>query len=100
MEPNVTLHWFVHPQWFEDLGGFTKEANIEIFVEWCRTAFSLFGSPGLSLLVCMQPRPSQMCWQFRLTGEQEYDRHCQAGDADVADSENEKYLGGSVEERG
>lgn len=51
MEPNVTLHWFVHPQWFEDLGGFTKEANIEIFVEWCRTAFSLFGSPGLPLLV-------------------------------------------------
>ena len=43
MEPNVTLHWFVHPNWFQELGGFTKEENIDIFVEWCRTAFSLFG---------------------------------------------------------
>ena len=43
MEPNVTLHWFVHPNWFQELGGFTKAENIEIFVEWCRSAFSLFG---------------------------------------------------------
>lgn len=43
MEPNVTLHWFVHPNWFQKMGGFTKEENIEVYVDWCRTAFSLFG---------------------------------------------------------
>lgn len=35
----VTLHHFVHPNWFETLGGFTKEANIPIFVEFAKTAF-------------------------------------------------------------
>jgi len=35
----VTLHHFVHPNWFEKLGGFTKEENIPIFVEFARTAF-------------------------------------------------------------
>ena len=44
MEPNVTLHWFVHPNWFQELGGFTKAENVDIFVEWCRSAFSLFGA--------------------------------------------------------
>ncbi len=33
------MHHFVHPNWFENLGGFTKEANIPIFVEFARTAF-------------------------------------------------------------
>ena len=47
MEPNVTLHWFVHPNWFQEMGGFTKEENTEVFVDWCRTAFSLFGAPCL-----------------------------------------------------
>jgi beta-glucosidase len=47
MEPNVTLHWFVHPNWFQEMGGFTREENIEVFVDWCRTAFSLFGAPSL-----------------------------------------------------
>lgn len=44
LEPMVTLHHFVHPNWFEDLGGFTREANIPIFVEFARTAFRHFGS--------------------------------------------------------
>ncbi|MEW5309554.1 MAG: hypothetical protein WDW38_001436 [Sanguina aurantia] len=43
MEPNATLHHFVHPGWFEDLGGFTKEANIPIFVGWAVKAFELWG---------------------------------------------------------
>lgn len=41
--PNATLHHFVHPDWFEALGGFTNEANIPMFVEWARTAYRLFG---------------------------------------------------------
>lgn len=44
LEPMVTLHHFTHPQWFEDLGGFTKEENIALFVNYCKKAFSLFGS--------------------------------------------------------
>lgn len=43
MTPNVTLHWFAHPQWFEDLGEFQKEENILLFVDWAETAFALFG---------------------------------------------------------
>lgn len=39
----MTLHWFVHPRWFDKLGGFTKAANIAVYVEWAETAFKLFG---------------------------------------------------------
>ena len=42
MEPNVTLHWFVHPAWFEHIGAFLKEQNIPIFVDWAKFAFSEF----------------------------------------------------------
>jgi len=35
----VTLHHFVHPTWFERLGGFTKEINILLFVIFAQTAF-------------------------------------------------------------
>jgi len=40
----VTVHWFVHPLWFQDIGAFTKEENIEVFVEWAKLAFTLFGA--------------------------------------------------------
>lgn len=43
LEPFVTLHHFVHPLWFEKLGGFTKEENIAYFVEFSRQAFRFFG---------------------------------------------------------
>ena len=43
IEPAMTLHWFVHPRWFDLKGGFTKAANIPIYVEWAATAFKLFG---------------------------------------------------------
>lgn len=36
IEPWVTLHHFTNPQWFEDLGGFTKEENISGFVTYCK----------------------------------------------------------------
>lgn len=39
MEPLATLHHFVHPQWFEELGGFEKEENIPLFMAWVRLAF-------------------------------------------------------------
>lgn len=28
VEPMLTLHHFTHPDWFQKLGGFEKEANI------------------------------------------------------------------------
>lgn len=30
----LTLHHFSHPQWFEDLGGFEKEKNVDIFIKF------------------------------------------------------------------
>ncbi len=34
LEPMVTLHHFVHPLWFEDLGAFEDAANIGHFVDY------------------------------------------------------------------
>ena len=42
--PMVTLHHFVHPQWFEELGAFEKEENILYFVKFCAFVFEKFGS--------------------------------------------------------
>ena len=44
MEPFVTLHHFVHPLWFEKLGGFEKEENIALFVEYSMATFKEFSS--------------------------------------------------------
>jgi len=41
--PMATLHHFTHPQWFEELGGFTKEENIPYFVDYAKNAFRWFG---------------------------------------------------------
>lgn len=43
MEPSVSIHHFVHPAWFEALGGWTKEENIELFVNFAMEAFKRFG---------------------------------------------------------
>ena len=43
MEPFVTFHHFVHPLWFEKLGGFTKVENIPLFVEYSVAAYKEFG---------------------------------------------------------
>ncbi|KAJ9525371.1 hypothetical protein QJQ45_003231 [Haematococcus lacustris] len=42
LEPNATLHHFTHPIWFEDLGGFSEEANIPMFVDWAVFMFRTF----------------------------------------------------------
>jgi len=43
MEPFLSLHHYVHPQWFEDMGGFQKLENIRYFVDYCKAAFREFG---------------------------------------------------------
>lgn len=40
--PMITLHHFVHPQWFEELGAFEKEENITYFVNFCKKVFDEF----------------------------------------------------------
>ncbi len=37
--PLATLHHFVHPQWFEDIGAFEKEENIPLYLTWVELAF-------------------------------------------------------------
>ena len=37
--PLATLHHFVHPQWFEDIGAFEKEDNIPLFLTWTELAY-------------------------------------------------------------
>lgn len=49
MEANVTLHWFVHPRWFDLVGGFTKAENIKYFLDWAKLAFENFGEGWLLL---------------------------------------------------
>ncbi|MBA2307138.1 glycoside hydrolase family 1 protein [Candidatus Dependentiae bacterium] len=41
--PMVTLHHFVHPQWFEDKGAFEHEENILNFVKFSIKVFEEFG---------------------------------------------------------
>ena len=43
MEANVTLHWFVHPRWFDELGGWLNPDNIKYYVQWAQLAFKHFG---------------------------------------------------------
>ena len=40
--PVITLHHFTNPIWFEDLGGFENENNIDYFVSFCKKIFPLF----------------------------------------------------------
>lgn len=42
IEPMITLHHFVHPAWFEKLGGFAKESNLIHFEQFCTLIFSEF----------------------------------------------------------
>jgi beta-glucosidase len=35
IEPMVTLHHFTNPQWFTELGGWTKASNIRYFLRYC-----------------------------------------------------------------
>ncbi|MBA3751597.1 glycoside hydrolase family 1 protein [Candidatus Dependentiae bacterium] len=42
--PMVTLHHFVHPQWFEDMGAFEHEENIQYFVRFSQKVFEAFAS--------------------------------------------------------
>jgi len=40
MTPVVTLHHFTHPIWFEDMGAFEKEENIDHFIQFSELVFN------------------------------------------------------------
>ncbi|KAK9814269.1 hypothetical protein WJX72_003165 [[Myrmecia] bisecta] len=61
MEPNVTLHWFTHPRWFDEIGGFLKEENVDVFVDWACTAFQLFGKRAKLWATFNEPAVASMC---------------------------------------
>jgi beta-glucosidase/6-phospho-beta-glucosidase/beta-galactosidase len=61
MEANVTLHWFVHPRWFDHLGGFDRAANIPIYVEWAKLAFHHFGKRSKLWATFNEPAVASMC---------------------------------------
>jgi beta-glucosidase len=43
MQANATLHHFVHPDWWEEMGAFEKEENIDCFVDFCVLCARQFG---------------------------------------------------------
>lgn len=44
IKPVVTLHHFVHPQWFEEIGGFAKADNIKYFVDFSKLVYQTLGN--------------------------------------------------------
>ena len=44
IEPVATLHHFVHPLWWEKVGGFDSGAALHHFVTYCEKVFERFGS--------------------------------------------------------
>ncbi|MCP4873722.1 MAG: family 1 glycosylhydrolase [Proteobacteria bacterium] len=44
IEPMLTLHHFSHPLWFEELGSFEHEANLDHFVRFSERVFAEYGS--------------------------------------------------------
>jgi hypothetical protein len=53
MTPNATLHHFTHPQWFDELGGFTKAENIPIFVNFAVKVRRIVMSPSNAWIACL-----------------------------------------------
>mmetsp|Transcript_38674 Transcript_38674/g.109357 ORF Transcript_38674/g.109357 Transcript_38674/m.109357 type:complete len:410 (-) Transcript_38674:307-1536(-) len=43
IEAVATLHHFVHPWWFETMGGFDERKNLGLFVTYCKKVFERFG---------------------------------------------------------
>lgn len=65
MTPNVTLHHFTAPEWFNEIGGWTKPGNIALFVEYAIKAIRLFGDQVKLWATFNEPvSSSSMGWIF------------------------------------
>jgi len=51
----VTLHHFVHPWWFEDMGAFEKAENIKYFVEYAQNMVAEFGDKAMMWATFNEP---------------------------------------------
>ena len=67
MTPMITLHHFVHPQWFEDLGAFTNMDNVKHFVSFCQVAFRWAGQLGMPVAQVLLQSKAATCCQRSLT---------------------------------
>lgn len=63
MTPLATLHHFVHPRWFEELGGFLNPASVALFANWTRLALDLFGSKVRLWASVNEPNVTSFCGQ-------------------------------------
>lgn len=63
MTPLATLHHFVHPRWFEELGGFLNPASVPLFAAWTRLALDLFGSKVRLWASINEPNVTSFCGQ-------------------------------------
>jgi beta-glucosidase len=66
IEPFVTLHHFVNPDWFLAKGGFEREENIEGFVRYCEKMCSCFGDLASHWVTINEP--AVYCFQAYLKG--------------------------------
>lgn len=64
--PNITLHHFTHPVWFEEKGAFEKEENIVFFVRFCKLVFSKLSD--VVPLWCTLNEPNTFAFQGYCTG--------------------------------
>lgn len=67
MQPVVTLHHFVHPQWFEEKGAFEKEDNIKHFVNFGVKMFDALKDHGVKIW-CTINEPGVLVFQGYFRG--------------------------------
>jgi len=65
--PMVTLHHFVHPSWFDKLGGFEVTENNKLFVRFCSKVFEKLGKRVP--LWCTINEPTVYIFQGYMRGE-------------------------------
>lgn len=67
IEPMATIIHFVHPAWFEQLGGFEKQENIAIFTKFAEKVFTEFSSK--IKLWCVINESNVLGFQSYINGE-------------------------------
>lgn len=61
MQSTVTLYHFVHPLWFEQLGHFEREENIQHYVDFVKVAFKHFGGRTSLWVTFNEPGVQAFC---------------------------------------
>ncbi len=69
IKPLVVFHHYDVPTWFEDLGGFEKEENGELFKQFCLTLYSELAEELGECLISMCCAPEGPAFKGYFTGE-------------------------------